>query len=168
MAVEAIKSTVITNADANPAVLNVAQIADGRARYKHGSATVAAAADIGSTYRLIRVKSNDLVSSLLLDCTAIATSPAADIGIYKTAANGGAVVDADLFASAQSLAAALAATNVTRESGVITVANMGKPIWELLALAADPQIEYDIVATLTAATTAAGTIALSATVVGRT
>ncbi|MHB8825152.1 MAG: hypothetical protein ACYC5T_10010 [Thiobacillus sp.] len=167
MAVEAIKSTVITNADATPAVLNVAQIADGRVRYKVGVAAVDAAASIGSTYRLARIKSNDLVSSLLLDCTAI-TAAAADIGLYKTAANGGAVADADLFASAQSLAAALAATNVTRESGVITVANMQKPVWELLGLAADPQIEYDIVATLTAAATAAGTLALSATVVGRT
>lgn len=166
MAVEAIKSTVISNADATPAVINSAQLANGVIRGMRGKAAVDAAASIGSTYRLMRVKSNDLVQQLLLSCTAI-TSAAGDIGLYKTAADGGAVVDADFFASAQSLASALAQTNVTRESGVVSVANMEKPLWEALSLSADPQIEYDIVVTLTAAATAAGTLALDALVIGR-
>lgn len=166
MAVEAIKSTVITNADASPAVINSAQIANGRVRHMRGKAAVDASASIGSTYRLMRVKSNDLVHQLLLHCTAI-TSAAGDIGIYRTAADGGAVVDADLFASAQSLASALAGTDVTRESNVITVANMEKPLWELAGLSADPQVEYDIVVTLTAAATAAGTLGLAGLIVGR-
>lgn len=165
MAVEAIKSTVIGNADSVPSVINSAQIANGRMRFMRGKAPVDAAASIGSTYRLMRVKSNDLIAQLLLDCTAI-TSAAGDIGVYQTADNGGAVVDADLFASAQSLATALRGTDVTRESGVITVANMEKPLWELLSLTEDPQRDYDIAITLTAAATAAGDLALSATVVG--
>jgi len=166
MAVEAIKSTVISNADATPAVINTAQLANGTIRGMRGKAAVDAAASIGSTYRLARVKSNDLVQQLLLSCTAI-TSAAGDIGLYKTAADGGAVVDADFFASAQSLATALAQTNVTRESGVVSVANMEKPLWEALGLSADPQIEYDIAVTLTAAATAAGNLALDALVIGR-
>lgn len=166
MAVEAIKSTIITNADALPSVINSAQIANGRVRHMRGKAAVDAAASIGSTYRLFRVKSNDLVHQLLLHCTAI-TSAAADIGLYRTAADGGAVVDADLFASAQSLASALVGTDVTRESGVITVPNVEKPLWELLSLSADPQVDYDVVVTLTAAATAAGTLAVAGLVVGR-
>lgn len=166
MAVEHIKSTVVGNSDAAPAVINNAQIANGRQRFMRGVAAVDAAASIGSTYRLCRVKSNDIVSQLLLDCTAITTA-AGDIGIYKTAKDGGAVVDADLFASAQSLASALRGNDVTRGSGVITVANMEKPLWQLLGLSADPQIEYDIAITLTAAATASGAVALSASVVGR-
>jgi hypothetical protein len=166
MAVEAIKSSVITNSDATPVTINSAQIADGRVRHKRGVAAVDAAASIGSTYRLARVKSNDIVPLLLLDCTAI-TSATADIGLYRTARDGGAVVDADLFASAQSLASALRGNDVTRESGVITVPNMEKTLWELLGLTADPQVEYDIALTLTAAATAAGNLALTAFVVGR-
>lgn len=160
------KSSVITNADANPPVINSAQIANGRARFMRGVVAVANGDSIASVLRFVRVKSNDLVSQILLDCDAI-TLAAADIGIYRTSGDGGAVVDADLFASAQSIATALRATDVTRGSGVITVANMERPLWQLLGLSADPQVDYDIAATLTAAATAGGSVALSALVVGR-
>jgi hypothetical protein len=166
MAVVATKSAVITNADASPAVINSAQIADGQARLKRGQAVVGAADSIASTYRLVRVKSNDLVYMLLLSCSAI-TSAAADIGLYKTTRDGGAVVDADFFASAQSLATGLTQTNVVRESAVISIPNSEKPIWEQLGLSADPQIEYDVVVTLTAAATAGGSVMLDALITGR-
>lgn len=167
MAVVNTKSTVVSNGDATPVVITTAQLAHGRPAHKRGKVEVANGDSIGSTLRFFRVKSNDLVHQLLLDCTAI-TSAAADIGIYRTAADGGAVVDADLFASAQSLATAVRGTDVTRESGVITVANMEKPLWELLGLSEDPQVDYDVVATLTAAAAAAGQAVLSGLVVGRT
>lgn len=167
MAVEAIKSTQITNADATPSVINTAQVANGRLRHARAKAAVDSAASIGSTYRMMRVKSNDLMDTLRVHCTAI-TSAAADVGLYRTAADGGAVVDADLFASAQSLASALAGTDITRESGVITVANMEKPLWELAGFTTDPQCDFDVVITLTAAATAAGTVGLAANIVGRT
>lgn len=167
MAVEAIKSTVIANADSVPSVINTAQIANGRVRHARGKAAVDAAASIGSTYRLMRVKSNDMIDQLRLHCTAI-TAAAADIGLYRIAADGGAVVNASLFASAQSLAAALAGTDVTSESGIITVANMEKPLWELAGFTSDPQCDFDVTVTLTAAATAAGTLALLGNVIGRT
>lgn len=166
MAVEHIKSASITNSDATPAVINTAQLNGAAVRFHRGHAAVGSAASIGSTYRLARVKSNDIVAMLLLACTAI-TSAAGDIGIYKTAEDGGAVVDADFFASAQSLATALTHTDVTFESGEQTIAEAQKPLWEALGLSADPQIEYDIAITLTAAATAAGTVMLDALVVGR-
>lgn len=167
MAVVNTKSTVISNGDASPSVITSAQLGDGRMRQKRGVASAVSGDSIGSTYRFFRVKSNDIVAQLLLSCTAITTC-AADIGLYKGAGAGGAVVDADFFASAQSLAAALSNTDVTRESEVVTVANMEKPIWQALGLTEDPQIEYDVVATLTAAAGSAGDMALIGTVVGRT
>lgn len=166
MAVVNVKSTVITNADALPAVINTAQLADGQLRNKRGVVAVANGDSINSTYRFGRIKSNDLVQSVLLSCTAI-TGGAMDVGLYRTANDGGAVVDADFFASAQSIATALAQTNITRESGVVTVANMEKPLWEALGLSADPQVEYDVVGTLTAAAAAAGSMALDIHVIGR-
>jgi hypothetical protein len=70
-------------------------------------------------------------------------------------------VDADFFGSAVSIATALSNSDVTRESGIVTVANMELPVWQALGLAADPVRDYDVVITLTAATTAAGAAALT-------
>lgn len=166
MAVVNTKSTVIANSDASPSVINSAQLANGQVRQMRGQVAVASGDSIGSTLRLFRVKSNDVMAMLLLSCTAI-TSAAGDIGLYRTAADGGAVVDADFFASAQSLASAVRNTDVTYESGVVTVANMEKPIWQQLGLTEDPQVEYDVAITLTAAATAAGNVALVGMVVGK-
>lgn len=162
MAVENIKSTAITTADAAPPLPNQVPLylANHRVRGSIGVAAVDAAASIGSTYRLARVKSSDLLAELLLSCTAITTA-AGDIGLYDIpSVNSGAVVDVDLFASAQSLAVALANTDVLRESGTVTVANLDKKLWQILGLSADPGKQYDIAITLTAAATAAGTVAL--------
>lgn len=162
MAVENIKSTAITTADAAPPLPNQVpvRLANARVRQSIGVAAVDAAASIGSTYRLCRIKSSDLLSNLFLSCTAI-TSAAGDIGLYDIpSVNAGAAVDVDLFASAQSLASALANTDVLRESTTITVANLDKQIWQLLNLSADPGKQYDVTVTLTAAATGAGTLAL--------
>lgn len=163
---EAVKSTPITNADATPAVLNKAQIAGGRVLEHRGVALVTTTKDIGSTYRFFRVKSSDLVSQLLLDNATCGAACTADFGLYRTAADGGAVVSAALFASALDMNTANRALDITRESGTITVANMEKKIWELLALSADPQIDYDVAATLTAASAATGSVCLTGRVVG--
>jgi hypothetical protein len=114
-----------------------------------GSITPAAAAEVGSTYRFCRIPSNCRVSQILLKNAAFTTAGAVDIGLYKTAENGGAVVDADFFASAVALTAAKDNADVTYESAVYTIANSEKPLWEALGLSADPQIEYDVAATVT-------------------
>ncbi len=164
MAVDTVKSTAISTADAAPPLPNQVplRLANARVRESIGRAAVDAAASIGSKYILARVKSSDRLSALFLSCTAI-TSAAGDIGLYDVpTVNAGAVVDVDLFATAQSLASALADTNVLRESTTVTVPLLEAPLWQLLGLAADPGKLYDIVITLTAAATAAGTVALRA------
>jgi len=157
MAVEALKGSVITNADATPPVLSNARIAHGSLLQATGTVVASASASIGSTYRLCRVPSNAVVSEVLLSCTAFDTTGAADIGVYQTAANGGAVVSAALFGSAVVLTTALIHSDVTHESGTYTVADVEKPLWQALGLSADPGIEYDIAATLTAANGAGAT-----------
>jgi hypothetical protein len=158
-AVVAVKSQQITNADATPMRINPAYQARSRVHEAIGAAVVTNGDSIGSTYRVCRIRSNDRVSAVFLDTTAITTC-AGDIGLYRTQGDGGAVVDADFFASAQSLATALRATDVTRESGVITIPNMEKRVWEQLGLAADPGVEYDVAITLTAAAGSGGDVAL--------
>ena len=126
---------------------------------KVGTVEVASGDSIGSTLRLIRVPSNMRITALELSSDAI-TSAAADIGVYNIAANGGAVVDADEFGSAVSLATAQDKTNVLHEADPTEIAKMGQPLWQRLGLSADPGKAYDLVATLTAAATAAGTVTL--------
>jgi len=162
MAIVAVKSAQITNADATPMRINPAYQANSRIRGAVGVAAFANGDSAASVYRILRVRSNDRVERLFLDMDAGGAGAVADFGLYKTAADGGAVVDADFFASAVAIAAAARAVDITRESGAVTVALMEKRIWEQLGLTADPQLEYDVAATLTVATAAAGNMALSA------
>jgi len=165
MAVVNTKSTAVTNADAATQTNLSLKIAGGRLRESVGTVEAVNGDSIGSTFRLARIRSNDRVSRVLLSCDAI-SSCAGDVGIYDIAANGGAVVDADFFASAQSLASALVNADVTHEADAADAgagfghADVEKPLWQALGLAADPYKLYDIAVTLTAAAAANGTIAM--------
>ena len=163
MAVVAKKGSAITNADAN--ILSNARVIRMSLWEAVGAAELANGDSIASTVRLCRVPSNARVSKVLLSCDAI-TSGAADVGVYKTPRDGGAVQDVDFFASAQSIATALANTDITHEADPADAgagfgkADVEKPLWEALGLSADPMTEYDIALTLTAAAAAAGTVSL--------
>lgn len=160
MAVVTVKSGPITNRDALPKVTNNASVSGGNLKAFAGVAAVGNGDSTGSTYIMGSVPSNARIQAVLLYCTAI-TSGAANIGIYRTTADGGAAVSASLFASAASIASALAAgSEVTHQSGTFPVANIEQPLWQALGLSADPCLMYDIVITLSAGTTAAGTVAL--------
>nr|ACF98013.1 putative MFS family major facilitator transporter [uncultured bacterium 878] len=91
-------------------------------------------------------------------CDAL-TGGAADLGLYRAATDGGAVVAQSLFASAQSIASANA-TGINARFEADDIANVEKRIWELLGLTADPNLEYDVGLTLTAGISASGTLAL--------
>lgn len=152
MAVEHLKSSSITNADSVPRVLNNARTTAMELKEAVGVASASASASIGSTYRFARVPSNARVSQILFASGASGATGQVDIGLYRTEKDGGAVVDADFFASALDPGGgAIAPTDVTHESGVFSLANAEKPLWQALGLSADPQVEYDIAATVTEA-----------------
>lgn len=166
MAVVTTKSAAVTNSDALPQTLSPQRIDGGRLRERLGFVEATATDSIGSVYRLTRINSNDRVSRVLLSCDAITTA-VGDIGIYDiSSVNAGAVVDADFFASAQALTAALVNLDVTHEADAADagigfgLADVEKPLWQALGLAADPGKQYDVAVTLTAAATGAGTVAL--------
>ena len=165
MAVVTPKSAAITNADATPPRLTNSRIIRGRLHESVGMLEAANGDDIASIYRLCRVPANARISQLLLSCDAITTG-AADVGVYKTARDGGAVVDVDFFGSAVSIATALAHSDITYEADPADAgagfgkADSEKPLWEALGLTADPGGAYDIALTLTAAAEAAGTMVL--------
>lgn len=166
MPVVTLKSTAVTNSDALPQTLSPQRIDGGRLRERVGFIEASATDSIGSVYRLMRINSVDRVSRLLLSCDGITTA-VGDIGLYDVGAvNAGAVVDADFFASAQSLTTALVNQDVTHEADAADagtgfgLADLEKPLWQALGLAADPGKQYDVAITLTAAATGAGTVSL--------
>lgn len=160
MAVVTVKSTPITNRDAVPRVFNHAGVDGGSVKAAVGVAAVPAAANSASTYRLVRVPSNAVVHSLKIWCGALTNTGAFDIGIYQTTDNGGAVVDADHFASAVNCASAVAGTDVVHESGVFAVGEAEQPLWQALGLTEDPKRDYDIVATQTETSESAANMAV--------
>ena len=161
MAVVAVKSTLITNADATPAVLNSPRVDGGFERIEVATAAITSGDNTGSTYRMFRVPSNAVMTDLRIYSPDIGTTTISDIGLYRTAKDGGAVVDADFFASALSLKdGALNGTDVLHESAVFSIANSGKELWDALGLTSDPSVFYDVAFTLTAAADATGTVKL--------
>lgn len=158
MATEALKSTIVTNADASIQTLNKKGLSGGVVKIERGTIPLTNGADIGSTYRFARIPSRARIVAVKLYCDAVTTC-AADFGLYRTAADGGAVVDADAFASAQSLATAiLTGTEIQHESGVYGIEDSESQLWQIAAATSDPNIMYDITATLTAAAGSAGDV----------
>lgn len=158
-AVVTVKSTVITNRDATPQVPSGRHLGGAPILHARGVAAIANGDSIASKYLICEIPSNAVPIAVRVSCPDIGLTTAADVGLYKTTRDGGAVVDADFFGSGVSLSGgALSKSDITYESGVMTVANCEKRIWEHLGLSADPQLNYDVVATLTGAADAAGSV----------
>lgn len=161
MATENVKSAAITNRDATPPVLTTGQ--GGFVRRVWGTAEAAAAGDAGSTYRLCEIPSNARAIRVVLTTDDLGTTATLDVGLYQNTANGGAVVDADFFASAiDANTAAVAETMVTHEANSTGYNrdDIEKPLWEALGLSSDPGRTYDVVVTSAGDIDAAGTITL--------
>ncbi len=160
-----LKSTAITNREANPRVLNNPGLGEGaEEKCTYGViAAIPASLSITSRIRMVSVPSNAVVSAVEVR-SAAQTAGKVDIGLYRTNSDGGAVVSAAFFASAVDLASAVAVTNVTNESGTNTIAKQGQPIWQAAGLTSDPKCFLDIVATVvtTDFTTAAGAFSVRA------
>ena len=163
MAVVLLSATGITNA--NSGLFNNANYFRGMLREAVDNMEITNGDSIGSIYRMCRVPSNAGISRVLLSCDAIATA-IADVGIYQTVNNGGAVVKVDFFGSAVSLTAALVHSDITHEADPADAGTQfglqdtRKMLWEALAFTTDPKVDFDVAATLTAAATASGTLGL--------
>jgi hypothetical protein len=142
-----LKSAFITNATATPVVLTNSAKSNGVLREASGVVTPAADQADDTIMRVCRVPSNARISQILISAADATTGGAIDIGVYQIDANGGAVVDRDLFASAFALTGGpFDNADVTFESDEYTYAESEDPLWEVLGLSADPNIEYDICA----------------------
>jgi len=151
MGVVHIKSTPITNADAIPRVVNDGSVTALQLKEAVAAKEVPATSDANSTVRMARVPSSARVAAVIFASAASGATGQVHIGIYETAANGGAVVDADFFASALDPGGgAIASTDVTHEAGGsgFTLAKAEMPLWQALGLTADPNKDYDVALTV--------------------
>lgn len=118
----------------------------------------------GTLYKVLRVRTNIKVKSLVFEAEAM-TAGKFNVGVYysdstfdgTTVANQGTAVDDDFFATDVDCAAAVNPTSITNESGTNTMNKRNQPLWQALGLSTDPGGWFDIVATChtTAVTTGA-------------
>ena len=154
-------SAIIDALAASPPTLMAPGVFGGNVKVQIGRVSIADNDDVGSIYRMFRVKSTDTVLSIRFFTADTLTAMAGDVGLYRTAADGGAVVDADAYASAASFATAnvLAGTEVGFEARGVTV--LGQPVWDDIAsTTADTQLSYDIAVTITTQVTDPGTLTM--------
>ena len=157
MATEGLKSTAITNLDASPIVANTAGV-QGPFQQKAVDAyiTTTSGVTVGSTYRMLRLKTTCYLKSLVIAGEAMTQGPF-DVGAYYSDATmdgtlstlRGTVIDADRWGSAVSFASAVQPTDIITESGVCTVDKLFQPLWQMVGLSADPGGCIDIVLTST-------------------
>lgn len=153
--------TAIANADALPRVINAPHLVRGPSFHVAGTIEKVAGDGDGSVFRFARIRSSDRIISVQLANDALAGATVGTIGLWRTAADGGAVVSAALFATALDIHLGQAFTEYAFNN--VDIANVEKRVWELLALSADPMLDYDLGLTLTTAGSAAGTISMKAT-----
>ena len=171
MTTEALKSTSITNLDADPIVQSRAvKGALGVLRMVNGHLTVSASMAAGSTYKLVRVPSNAVVKQVLFeseaqgagkfnlsvyysDSTTDGTQPSKQGVIVPTTGD-------QFFASDIDCASAVTLGDKTNESGNYTLDKRNKELWDALGLTSDPGGYFDIVAVVhtTDVTTGTGKI----------
>lgn len=144
MATEALKSDLITNATATTQTLNSPRNV-GKQTFVRGVVTAHASADVGSTYRMVRVPSNAVITSVLIR-TDGGGSGAVHVGVCEASNTStiGTVKDADLFKAAQDIGTAITTGTELLLGNVITHATINEPLWYHAGYSADPKTPLEI------------------------
>jgi hypothetical protein len=155
-----LKSNVITAREATPPTLNNPGAGGaGIVRTAGGFlASVTAALSATSVIRMCEVPSNAIVTRVWF-ASAAQAGGAFDLGVYRNNKDGGAVVDADYFATAIAVTSAVVITDETNESTTNTIAKRAQPLWQALGMSADPIATLDVALTVsTDITTGTGAV----------
>jgi len=174
MAVDHVKSTIITALDATPVVQPTAgEGAPAPLKSVTGIATGIASSSIDATYQMVRVPSNSKIKNLSFQ-TQTQAAGVTDIGLYYATDGEGNRPTSLLVAAAISrtfFASAIALTTTTRQdvlgnpiASPYTPDKRNMPLWQAAGLASDPGGYFDIVLSLTTAiTTGTGIMVLECT-----
>lgn len=159
-----LKGVEITNREATPPVLNNPGLGSGGIEKTAVGHLVSVTASLSGTsvIRLVEVPSNAIMTGLEF-ASAAQGGGTFDIGVYRNNKDGGAVVDADFFASAVAVTSAVVITGVLNESTTNTIVKQSQPLWQALGMATDPKATLDIALTVaTDITTGTGAVGLKA------
>jgi len=153
---EHLKGTIVTNADtielgSGPQAPNHKTIHGGILRFATETLEVSDNASVGSVYRFARIPSSAVVVYITVKADTL-TAGSCDIGLYRTAEFGGAVIDADCYAAELSIAGIAGTTNVNQSFEARDFGNNRKKAWEDAGLTADPGQPFDIALTTDTAT----------------
>ena len=155
-------ATASSNTIDDPRIKVAAGLSNAKIRYKRGVVTTdtdQAAADV---LRFFTLKSSDRILELLLTTPGDGgTTVTTDLGVHTK--DGGAAIDANLFATAVDINAAVARVDQFVEAGTLEQADRGKPLYVLvdegLASAVydnDPLVDWDITGTISTENATAG------------
>ncbi len=147
-----VNSDNMANVYATPPNLNPTYRDGQTVKVQKCRASIAAAASGATVYLMGRVHSNDSIHLLKVGNTANGGSGAITVGLNSI--NQGATVSAALFATGISTVSAVVPADLRYST--LTASTAGQRVWELLALSADPNLDYDLSVTLT---TNGGTLA---------
>jgi hypothetical protein len=150
MAVVDRNSLFATNRAASPRVINPSHL-KGDKKEIAGYWPAAADDSANSVFRVGPIPSNARVAAILITAADFTTAGAIHCGLHRTPQDGGAVVDADLFATAVDMSGGpFSNLDITREAGTTNwaLANAENALWQALGLSADPGIEYDLTFTI--------------------
>lgn len=149
MGVVNVLSPLVTAKDGGTIVSGKA--AGGVLRSSRSVITPTVGDSVGSTYRLIPVRSGDVLQSLKLWSGALGAGVTANVGLYRRAKHGGAVVKVDLFATLIDMATAKDGLEILYEQAGLT--GFGKALWEIIPTppTADPMVGYDLTVTIAGA-----------------
>lgn len=154
-------SAIIDALDASPPTLVSPGVFGGVVKAQIARVSIADNDDVASIYRMFRVKSTDTVLSIKYFTPDTLTAMAADVGLYRTVKDGGAVVDADAYASAASFATANVLAGVELAFEARGVGVLGQPVWDDIASqTTDTHLSYDIAVTITTQVTDPGTLTM--------
>jgi hypothetical protein len=166
MAVVNTKSTIISNADATPRIVNTSFLDSGEVRSSAGFVSVAAGDDDGSVYRLFRVPSGAILLGVEFKHAAIAGATDYDLNFYDIqGTNLGAIISPTPHAADAidfSLARAQFTNLLFGGATGIAASQANKRCWELTTLAVDPKKPFDVCLLANVVGTAAGDIAFRA------
>jgi hypothetical protein len=156
------KTDLVTNLDATPKVMNPLYLMGGVLREQVGTVEIAAADDNGSKYILGRVHSSWRISEITLFNDAITSGTDFDLGLYRTAEDGAAAVDANAFSDGVSLASAsLTGVQHLFEGGsAVGVEDIEQQVWQMAGQSSDPGLWYDVVLNSTTNGSGAGTVSM--------
>lgn len=167
MAVVNIKSTVVSNADSTPVILNNPYQAYGGDYTETAFAAAGATDSAASVYRFFRIPSGARIMDVQVMNDANTAGTSYKCGVLFVAGDGGGVVVAGsdqicfaavTMAAARNIWTSLYFPSILAAGGL--VANTGLRIWELLGLTADPFKIYDFAISATTAGTAGGNMAV--------